>query len=114
MSEEQEDLNAFNSWDCFGASLMLGVVPGIIHYATTSPHDEMGALFMSIIGVLISFVVLAVALITRWRIIGTIINWVGTVLTVVFIGFMVLFWSKSCSQSTPTQINEPKTEQSQS
>lgn len=93
---------------------MLGVVPGIIHYATTTPHDEIGALFMSIVGVLISFVVLAVALITRWRIIGVIINWVGTVLTIVFIGYMVLFWSKSCSQSAPAQINGAKTEQAQS
>ena len=93
---------------------MLGVVPGIIHYATTTPHDEIGALFMSIVGVLISFVVLAVALITRWRIIGVIINWVGTVLTIVFIGYMVLFWSKSCSQSAPAQINGTKTEQAQS
>jgi uncharacterized membrane protein YczE len=114
MSDEQEDLNAFKSWDCFGASLMLGVVPGIIHYATTTPHDEIGAIFMSIVGVLISFVVLAVALITRWRIIGVIINWVGTVLTIVFIGYMVLFWSKSCSQSEPAQINGAKTEQAQS
>ena len=93
---------------------MLGIVPGIIHYATTTPHDEIGALFMSIVGVLISFVVLAVALITRWRIIGVIINWVGTVLTIVFIGYMVLFWSKSCSQSAPAQINGAETEQAQS
>ena len=106
MSEPQEDLNAFGSWDCFGAVLMLGVVPGIIHYTTTKPHDETGAIFISLGGILISFVVLAVALITRWRIIGRIINAAGTVLTLIYIIYVTTFWVESCSQQPALNVEE--------
>lgn len=109
MSEQQEDLNAFNSWDCFGATLMLGIVPGVIHYATTDPHDEMGAALMCVVGVIISVVVLAIALITRWRIIGTIVNWAGGAITIMFIIYMTLFWVESCSESAEKALPDPAT-----
>lgn len=100
MSNEQDDLNAFNSWDCFGAALMLGVVPGIICYATTDPHDVKKAIGLCVLGVIVALVVLAVALITRWRILGSIVNMAGTILTPLFIIYVTLFWVKSCNEYT--------------
>lgn len=107
MGDEQEDMNEFNSWDCFGATLMLGMAPGIIHYATTEPRDVVGAAVYCGIGALIALVVLAVALITRWRGLSRIINTIGTVLTVVFILFITLFWVKSCNEYTAERNAAP-------
>lgn len=98
MGDEQEDMNAFNSWDCFGATLMLGVVPGIIHYATTEPRDAIGAAVCCAIGVLVALVVLAVALITRWHFLGKLINMAGNILTLAFILYITLFWVKACNE----------------
>lgn len=99
MSNEQENMSAFNSWDCFGATLMLGVVPGIICYATTEPHDVARAIWLCALGVVIALAVLAVALITRWRMLGSIINGVGTCLTAFYIIYLAAFWFNSCSES---------------
>ena len=98
MSGQEEDMNTFSSWDCFGATLMLGVTPAIIHYATTDPHDEAGAVWIALIGILIAAGVLIVALVTRWRFLSTLINAAGWGLTLYFIFHMTLFWSTSCSR----------------
>lgn len=99
MSDKQEDMSAFNSWDCFGAALMLGITPGIICYATTEPHDVAQAAWLCVLGVLISLVVLAVALITRWRLLGSIVNMVGGCLTAFYIIYVVSFWINACNES---------------
>lgn len=111
MSDEQEDMNAFNSWDCFGATLMLGMVPGIIHFATTEPYDVAGAAVYCGIGVLVALVVLAVALITRWRFLGTLVNTAGTILTAVFIIYITLFWTESCTEYSQKQKEVPAQQQ---
>ncbi len=105
MSKHEEDLNAFNGWDCFGATLMLGITPAVIHFATTEPHDQTGAIFLALGGVLVSLVVLAVALITRWHFLSKIINWAGMGLTVYFILHMVFFWSTSCSNKGDQELS---------
>ena len=105
MSEQEEDMNAFNSWDCFGATLMLGITPAIIHFATSDPHDLTGAIFLSLGGVLVSLVVLAIALITRWRFLSKIINWAGIGLTVYFIMHMVFFWATSCTDKGDKELS---------
>ena len=97
MSEHEEDMNAFNGWDCFGATLMLGIAPAVIHFATTEPHDEKGAVLLGIGGVIVSLVVLAVALITRWRFLSKLINHAGLALTIFFIFQMTFFWVNSCT-----------------
>ncbi len=116
MSDTQEDMSAFSSWDCFGATLMLGVTPGIICYATTEPHDVAQAAWLCVLGVLIALVVLAVALITRWRFLGTIVNWVGTCLTAFYIIYVAAFWFNSCSESAQeksVELNLPAQQQRQ-
>lgn len=116
MSEQQEDMSAFNSWDCFGATLMLGVTPGIICYATTDPHDVTRAAWLCVLGVIIALVVLAVALITRWRMLGTIINGAGTCITVFYIIYVAAFWFNGCSDSAEQQsveLNLPAQQQKQ-
>jgi hypothetical protein len=92
MNEPQEDYNAFNSWDNFGATLMLGIVPAVMNYVFTKEHEVGSSIFIAVIGLLISLVVLAVSLITRWRIIGQMVNIAGMVLTVVFWAFASYFW----------------------
>ncbi len=114
MSDEQEDLNAFNAWDCFGATLMLGVTPGIIHFATTEPHDKAGAIGIGVVGVVIALIVLGVALITRWRLLGKIINIAGTGITIYFIIHMTLFWVTSCEKfARERSLNLPSAAQTQ-
>ena len=105
MSDREEDLNAFNSWDCFGATLMLGVTPGIIHFATTTPHDLPGTIGICLVGVIISVVVLAVSLITRWRFLSKLINWAGMALTGIFVLQMALFWSGSCTDEESRELS---------
>lgn len=93
MNEGQEDFNAFNSWDCFGATLMLAQVPAIMNYVFTEPHELGSTIAIGVVGLLISLVVLAVALITRWRIIGRLVNMAGCILTPVYVVIAICaFW----------------------
>lgn len=93
MNEEQEDFNAFNSWDCFGATLMLALVPAVMNFVFTDPHEVGSTVAIGVTGLLISLAVLALALITRWRIIGKIVNLAGCILTPVYIVIAVCaFW----------------------
>ena len=105
MSEHEEDMNAFNGWDCFGATLMLGITPAVIHFATTEPHDDKGAVLLAVGGVIISLVVLAVALITRWRFLSKLINGAGIALTIFFICQMTFFWVNSCSEKEAKELS---------
>lgn len=96
MSEQQIDYNAFNSWDSFGATLMLGVVPAIMYEVFTKTDgveaDHTVTVLIVVAAVLISLVVLAASLITRWRIIGTLVNLAGATLTPVYIAIAVCAW----------------------
>ena len=103
MSEQPEDLNAFNSWDNFGATLMLGLVPAIMYYvfskdapvapgAPPAEPDLAKTIFIAFIGFLASLAVLGVSLVTRWRIIGKMVNLTGGVLTIIYIAIAALHW----------------------
>lgn len=91
MSEETEDLNEFNSWDILGAMLMLTLVPAIMHFVFND-KEVVGSVVIAGIGVLISLAVFALSLLTRWRIIGRIVNLLGTVLTTLYIVLAVYLW----------------------
>lgn len=91
MSEEQEDFNAFNHWDCLGASLMLGITPAILNF-TFNDKDVFSTALIGGIGVLFALVVWLFALITRWRMVGVLVNGIGTVLTVFYIAVAVYLW----------------------
>ncbi|MGN0865006.1 MAG: hypothetical protein ACI4P8_02535 [Akkermansia sp.] len=91
MSEPQEDFNAFNSWDCFGASLMLGGTPAILNYVFNN-HEIVSSVLLAAIGVTVAVVVFLLALVTRRRLIGYLVNTVGWVLTLVYIGIAVYCW----------------------
>lgn len=91
MSEEQEDFNAFNHWDCLGASLMLGITPAILNF-TFNDKDVVSTALIGGVGVMIALVVWLVALITRWRLVGALVNVVGAVLTVCYIAIAVYLW----------------------
>ena len=109
MSRQAEDYNAFNSWDSFGASLMLGIVPAIMNYVFTDPHDEYGSIFIALLAVLISLGILAVSLITRWRIIGTIINMAGCILTPLYVAIAAYCWMP---EDEPPSLPEASLQQS--
>lgn len=91
MSEAQEDFNAFDHWDCFGASFMLGVTPAVLNFVFND-KEIVSTAILGAVGVAVSLVVLLFALITRWRFIGVVLNWIGSVLTVCYIAFAVYMW----------------------
>lgn len=93
MNEGKDDINAFNSWDCFGVTLMLAAVPAAMNYVFTEEHEIGSTIGIFAVGFVIALVVLAVSLITRWRIIGTIVNTVGCILTPVYVVITICaFW----------------------
>ncbi len=83
MADEPIDYNAFNAWDSFGATLMLGISPAIINYVFNE-HDIGSSIVLAVIGIIVSLVVLLLALITRWKIIGTLVNLMGWILTILY------------------------------
>ena len=107
MSEQQKDYNAFNSWDSFGATLMLGLVPAIMYEVFTKADDvevdHTVTVLIVVAAMLISLVVLGVSLITRWRIIGTLVNLAGATLTPVYIAIAVCAWLPEDEPETPAQ-----------
>lgn len=108
MSRHVVDYNAFNSWDSFGASLMLGVVPAIMNYVFTEPHDVAGSIFITVVAVLISVVVLGLSLVTRWTIIGTLVNWAGYILTPLYVCIAAYYWwfAEKPEQILPEQTTQ--------
>lgn len=91
MSEEPEDFNAFNSWDVLGAMLMLTLVPAIMYFVFSDKELVMTCIIAGI-GVAVSVVVFLLAMVTRWRIIGRIVNLLGCVLTTLYIAVAVYMW----------------------
>lgn len=91
MSEEEEDFNAFNCWDCLGASLMLAIMPAALNYIFND-KDLISSAILGVIGVGISVAVFLLAFITRWRIIGTIVNIAGCILTPIYVIIAVYCW----------------------
>lgn len=141
MSEQPEDLNAFNGWDSFGATLLLGLVPVALYYvfcydnvnAIKAAADEAAAasgkskaelaaelaekvaeaspdvtfICLMVLGaVLVSLAVLGLALITRWRIIGTLVNLAGAILTPVYIVVLVCHWLPDGEKTPPIPQEE--------
>ncbi len=88
---EQEDLNAFGYEDSAGAVLTLGIVPVVGCYI----------FFRDMVGLMVFFGVLAVALaafvyllgrLTGWRIIGTVVNLAGCILVPLYIAVAIWLW----------------------
>ena len=94
MSEQEEDFNAFDHWDCLGASLFLGIMPAVLNFVFND-KDIVSTALLGAAGVAAAFAVFALAFITRWRIIGTLVNLVGGVLTVIYIAIAVYCWLPS-------------------
>lgn len=107
MSEQAEDLNTFSCWDNFGATLMLGLVPAAMCYVFDDEHKISTLVTIGLFSLLISVVVLALSLITRWRIIGAIVNLAGAILTPVYVGIAVYAWWPE----DETEMPEPATQQ---
>lgn len=138
MSEQPEDLNAFNSWDNFGATLMLGLVPVALYFVfcydnvnavkaaaesaakvTGKSKDELAAelaekiaeaspditfICLMVLGaLLVSLAVLGLTLITRWRIIGKLVNLAGAALTPVYVVVLICHWLPDSEQPAPQQ-----------
>lgn len=83
MSEEEEDFNAFNSWDCFGASALLGIIPAVMNFVFND-KDLVSTALLAAIGIAVSVAVLLVSLLTRWRMIGLLVNLAGCILTPIY------------------------------
>lgn len=71
---------------------MLTVVPAIMYYVFSPEHEIGTTIFIASIGVAISVFVLVLALVTRWRFIGTMVNFLGTVLAHVYVVIAICAW----------------------
>lgn len=92
MSSEPEEINNdFNSWDCFGASLMLGITPAILNFVFND-KEIVSTVILAGVGFLAAAVVWLLAVVTRWRLIGVLVNFFGWVLTLAYIAFAVYMW----------------------
>lgn len=91
MSDEPEDFNAFNSWDILGAMLMLTLVPAIMNFVFNDKELLVTAVIAGI-GVVVSLAVFLLALVTRWRIIGRLVNVLGCVLTTLYFAVAIYLW----------------------
>lgn len=110
MSREPEEINNdFNSWDCFGASLMLGITPAILNFVFND-KDIVSTALLASVGIIVAGIVLLVSLITRWKLIGVLVNFFGWVLTIVYISIAVYMWCPSAEEVPPA---EPEAQQAQ-
>lgn len=91
MSEDTEDLNDFNGWDILGAMLFLMIVPAILNYVFNE-KDVVGSSVLAGVGVLLSLAVFGLFQLTRWRLISRIVNFLGVVLTTLYIAVAVYCW----------------------
>lgn len=96
MDSEQVS-NDFNSWDCLGAGLMLGITPAILNFVCND-KDIVSTVIIAGIGVIIALVVWLAALITRSRLVGVLVNWAGGALTVLYIAIALYFCFAASSE----------------
>ncbi len=93
MSSEPENLNDFDATDCGLATLMLGVVPAIIHFVFCGGTDTLVTTgLLGLGGVFVAIAVWVVAVVTRSRVVGILVNWAGCVLTPLYIAVTVYLW----------------------
>ncbi len=88
---EPEDFNAFDHWDCLGASLLLGIMPAALNFVFND-KDILSTALLGAAGLAAAGAVFLLAFITRWRIIGTLVNLAGSILTVIYIAIAVYCW----------------------
>ncbi len=91
MAEEPEDLNAFNSEDCGGAVLMLGIVPAVLNYVFNK--EQMGLTITFGVGaLLLAGAVYLLAKLTQWAAVGRVVNLVGCILVPAYVVIAVMLW----------------------
>lgn len=78
-----EDYNEFNCWDSGGAAAMLALVPAVMYYVF-SGHDQVGAVMMAGVAVVVGVFVLAVSRFTSSRMVSRVMQLVGTGLCIVY------------------------------
>lgn len=93
MNEEEEDFNAFNSWDCLGATALLGIMPAVLNFIFND-KDLISTALLGAVGLIISLAVFVLSLITHWRIIGVLVNLAGCILTPIYFGITLYFWCR--------------------
>lgn len=111
MSSEPEEINNdFNSWDCFGASLMLGITPAILNFVFND-KEIVSTVILAGVGFLAACVVWLLAVVTRWRLIGVLVNFFGWVLTCLYIGIAVYMWWPSDEEAPPAGTETQEVQQ---
>ena len=105
----EDDFNEFNSWDCGGAAIMLGMVPVVMYYVFSN-HDLMGCVMLAGIALGAGLVVFLLAHFTRSRVVGRLMQLVGTILCVIFWGYAFHMWATHNRVSIPTKEESTKYE----
>lgn len=90
--EEPEDFNQFNSADCGGAVLMLGIVPAVMCFVFTEPTNYVLTVSVGVLAVLVALVVWGLAAVTKWRLIPTLVNLLGCILAPFYVVIAIYLW----------------------
>lgn len=90
--EEPEDFNQFNSADCGGAVLMLGIVPAVMCFVFSEPTNYVLTVFIGVLALLAALVVWGLAAVTKWRLIPVLVNLAGCVLAPFYVAIAVYLW----------------------
>lgn len=100
-----EDYNEFSTLDCAGAAGMLAMVPAVLYYVSHG-HDLVGTLMLAAVAGGVALVVFALAYFLGNRLVGRLLQLVGTVLCVLFWIYTIHMWSTSDRLSTGTAEQE--------
>ncbi len=96
MAEEPEDLNAFTGEDSAGAVFMLALVPVALNYIFN--RSAMGlTITLGVFAALLALAVYAFARLTKWSIIGRVVNLLGCILVPVYIVVAIMLWTSPCA-----------------
>ncbi len=106
MAEQQDDLNAFSCEDSAGAVLMLGVAPVVGCYVFFEEKTGL-MIFFGALAVGLAALVYLLGRLTGWRLIGTVVNLVGSILVPLYIAAAIWLWMSPQAPHTRYKAKRP-------
>ena len=100
-----EDYNEFSALDFACAAGMLAMVPAVLYYVSHG-HEYLGTLMLAAVAAGVALVVYVLAYFLGHRLVGRLLQLVGTVLCVLFWIYAIHMWSTSDRLSTGTAEQE--------
>lgn len=107
MDEEPQDFNAFNHWDSAGAVLLLAIAAAALNYTFNDKNITWSAIIV-IVGVAAAVVVFFLQFITKSKHVGSIVCYVGGILTLLYLLLAILGWRGVLNEPDP--VSPPQEE----